>query len=265
MKRLNCILFHDIYTSDPAESGFNGSGAEHYKLPVAEFERHLCGLQQVLDSPPVLITASGTDAVTGQTPCAITVDDGGISYYTNVAARLEAMNWRGHCFVTTDRIGRPGFLAKQHIRELHARGHVIGSHSVSHPRRFSACKWIEMVDEWEWSRRTLQDILGTDVTSASIPGGYFSRRVAQAARTAGLTMLFTSEPETRIRHIDGCAVFGRFTVRNGHRSDFVMRLAQGNAAVRYREWAIWNGKKTLKHVMGAGYPQFAQWLLRFGG
>ncbi|MGH8370953.1 MAG: polysaccharide deacetylase family protein, partial [Gammaproteobacteria bacterium] len=137
MKRLNCILFHDIYTNDPAESGFNGPGAEHYKLPVTEFERHLRGLQQVLDGPPVLITASGTDTITGQVPFAITVDDGGISYYTNVAARLEAMNWRGHCFVTTDRIGRPGFLTKQHIQELHARGHVIGSHSVSHPRRFS--------------------------------------------------------------------------------------------------------------------------------
>ncbi|MGH8369977.1 MAG: hypothetical protein ACRESC_03255, partial [Gammaproteobacteria bacterium] len=105
---------------------------------------------------------------------------------------------------------------------------------------------------------------GADVAAASIPGGYFSRCVAQAARTAGLTELFTSEPETRIRHVDGCAVYGRFTVRNGYRSDFVMRLAQGNATVRYREWAIWNGKKILKQVLGTGYPQFAQWLLRFG-
>ena len=66
-----------------------------------------------------------------------TFDDGGVSYYTVVADRLEAQGWRGHCFVSTDFIGQRGFLTAAQIRELDARGHVIGSHSASHPARFS--------------------------------------------------------------------------------------------------------------------------------
>lgn len=263
MKQLFSILFHDVYADDSTLSGFAGPGAERYKIPLTDFDAHLYGLRRIFSDPPALVTQP-IPAVTGRFPFAITVDDGGVSYYTEVAARLEAVNWRAHCFITTDRIGQRGFLARHHIRELHARGHIVGSHSVSHPARFAACKWEQMVSEWERSRKTLQDILGSDVTCASIPGGGFSRRVAQAASSAGLSVLFTSEPELRVRNLDGCDIYGRFTVRKGCRVDFVTRLVQGNAAARYREWTIWNGKKLLKGMLGAAYPQFAQWMLRPG-
>ena len=255
MKRALTLLYHDVYGTDPAESGFPDSGARRYKIPLADFERQLTRLEAAVDSSPSV--APGNLWPDGNMPFAITVDDGGISYYTQIAERLEIRGWRGHCFVTTGWIGRPGFLDAPRLRELHARGHVMGSHSVSHPQRFTACSWDEMLREWSESRKTLQDILGTDVTSASVPGGYFSARVARAARAAGLTTLFTSEPQTRVREIDGCRVFGRYTLRYGSPVDMPARLARGELPVQLAQWSAWNAKKVLKTMLGGGYPRLA--------
>lgn len=259
MTRLLSLLYHDVYVDHPAESGFGGAAAERYKIPLSDFEQQLAGLDRVLARAPVLVTGSG-GAVDGEVPVALTVDDGGLAYLSLIADRLEARGWRGHCFVTTDRIGRPGFLHKRHLRELQARGHVIGSHSASHPGRFAACSPQEMLREWSSSRRVLQDILGNDVTTASLPGGYFSARVARTAAQAGLEALFTSEPETRVREISGCAVFGRFAIRRGNGADYPARLVARAPTALYGAWLGWNAKKGLKALLGPGYPGFAGWL-----
>lgn len=257
MNRALSLLYHDVYAVSPSESGFSERAARHYKLPVRDFECQLDRLAETVDSAP-LVTMDEAGETAGGIPFAITVDDGGLSYHSHVAERLEARGWRGHCFMTTGWISRPGFLDAAKLRELHARGHAIGSHSVSHPRRFAACSWDEMLKEWSESRKALQDILGADVTSASVPGGYFSPRVAYAAEVAGITTLFTSEPETRIRQIGGCRVFGRYTLRDGSPVDLPARLARGELPVLYAEWASWNAKKALKAVLGAGYPRLAR-------
>lgn len=242
MKRALALLYHDIYAADPGESGFAALGAQHYKIPLREFESQLARLSAVEASTPLLLT----------------VDDGGVSFYTEVAKRLEARGWRGYCFMTTDWIGRKGFLDAAQLRELHARGHMIGSHSVSHPPRFASLAPVEMLREWSDSRKVLQDILGADVDCASVPGGYFSRRVAVAARAAGFTRLFTSEPERRVRDVMGCEVYGRYTLRRGAAADLPARLARGEAAALWTAWLAWNGKKSLKAVLGTSYPKLAR-------
>lgn len=258
MRRLLSLLFHDVYEVQPEESGFTGTAAERYKLPLVDFEEQLRRLAEVAAGPLWLATRPG---VVGGPALALTVDDGGVSYHSLVAERFEARGWHGHCFVTTGRIGRRGFLHARHLRELHARGHVIGSHSMTHPARFASCPQQEMLREWRDSRRALQDILGAEVNAASVPGGYFSARVAKAAAAAGFSVLFTSEPETRVRKIAGCSVFGRFTLRHGSRRDQAARLASGEPAALYGAWAAWNAKKMLKALLGPGYPQIAA---RFG-
>ena len=256
-----CVLLHDVYERDLSESGFSGPTADRYKLTMTEFEEQLAGLVRVRDDKPILALESSW-AGRGTMPFAITVDDGGVSYYTTVAERLEALGWRGHCFVTTGFIGRPGFLKARHIRELHARGHLIGTHSVTHPHRFASCQWEEMVHEWKESRKVLQDILGDDVTVGSVPGGYFSRRVAQAADEAGLKAIFTSEPETRVRRVGECEVIGRFTLRAGCQPELSGRIANLRRTTLFREWAVWNAKKVLKCFLGSGYPRIAAWVVR---
>lgn len=242
MKRTLALLYHDVYAAEPGESGFAEPGAQHYKIPLRDFESQLDRLAATEVTVPLLLT----------------VDDGGMSFYTQVAERLEARGWRGHCFMTTGWIGRKGFLDATQLRELHARGHVIGSHSVTHPRRFAALAPVEMLREWSDSRKALQDILSADVGCASVPGGYFSRRVAVAARAAGFTRLFTSEPEMRVRDMAGCQVYGRYTLRRGDTADLPARLARGEVTALWTAWLAWNGKKALKAALGASYPKLAR-------
>jgi len=237
------LLFHDVFLSDPRESGFASPAADRYKLSLPEFEEQLRGLARA------------------EFPCVLTVDDGGVSFYTVAADRFEALGWRAHALVTTDRIGKTGFLTAAQIRELDARGHTIGSHSATHPARFSACPVAEMLREWTRSLRVLEDILGHEVTTASVPGGYFSSDVARTAQESGIRTLFTSEPTTRVSRERGCLIMGRFTVRPGAREDYCARIVSPPARTRQVEWAGWNAKKLIKPLLGSTYARVADWLL----
>jgi peptidoglycan/xylan/chitin deacetylase (PgdA/CDA1 family) len=234
------LLFHDVYATDPRESGFASEAADRYKLSVGAFDAHL-----------------GAIADAGDTPFLITVDDGGVSYYTMLAERLEARGWRGHCFVSTNQIGMRGFLDATQIRELDRRGHLIGSHSASHPTRFSICTPAQMREEWTVSRTVLEDILGHEVTIASVPGGYYSKAVARSAAASGVRMLFNSEPVTKLDEVDGCSVAGRFTIRRGDPPALSKRLLLPAPWARWSAWTKWNAKGLAKPILGPAYMRVA--------
>ncbi|OFW38463.1 MAG: hypothetical protein A3F70_01490 [Acidobacteria bacterium RIFCSPLOWO2_12_FULL_67_14] len=259
------LLFHDVYVGGPRESGFTSTAADRYKLPLSVFEAQLARLADVCPLPPALATqvccGANPSGSTHNRTFLITVDDGGVSYYSLVADRLEALGWRGHCFVTTAMIGQPGFLSAAQIRELDARGHVIGSHSVSHPPRFTACTRDRMRREWCDSRAALEDLLGHEVRVASLPGGYYSPAVAQTAHEAGLAVLFNSEPTTAVRTAATLLVAGRYTIRRGDHVDTARRLVQPTPWTRCAAWAAWNAKAVFKPVFGGSYVRVADWIL----
>ena len=265
MMRMVSLLFHDVYAADPRESGFASDAADRYKLSASAFEAQLQGLASVRADAPLLAGEPGSlessESQAGHSPFLITVDDGGVSYYTMLADRLEALGWRGHCFISTDAIGSRGFLDAAQIRELDARGHVIGSHSASHPSRFSACSVDRMREEWTRSRQVLEDLLGHAVVVASVPGGYYSRTVAHSARDAGLRILFTSEPITSIHDEQGCTSVGRFVIRRGDAADTARRLVLPSPWTRWNAWARWNAKGAIKPILGPAYMRVADVVL----
>lgn len=256
MNRLITLLFHDVYVHSPGESGFSGAGADRYKLHEKAFKAQLAALASVRADLPVLVTDKDWSTAAG-TPFAFSVDDGGLSYHSVLAPLLAAYGWRGHCLITTNQLGCAGFLRPHHIRELHAAGHLIGSHSVTHPPRFDTLDWAQLVAEWTRSKAVLEDIIGAPVTVASVPGGYYSRRVALAARTAGLEFLFSSEPKAQALDVNGCLVLGRFTLRRDSPPGLAALLVGTRQSSRMRQWLAWNGKKVLKKSLGSGYAQLS--------
>jgi len=253
------IMYHDVVEGDDFEaSGFPGRDAALYKLGRKQFAEQLQaikaaapgGARRIFD-PPIGPAASFV----------ITFDDGGASAYTTIADMLEQYGWRGHFFITTDYIGRPAFMSRTQIRELHRRGHVIGSHSCSHPARISSCRWEEIVREWAASALVLSDILGEKVRAASVPGGFYSRKVAQAASLAGIEWLFTSEPTARQIWVDGCRVLGRYTIQRWMSPQTVAGLATGRIQPRLRQMFLWNTKKLTKSLGGKYYLKARKSLL----
>lgn len=250
--RVISLLYHDVLEPGaPVESGFPGGDARVYKLDRAEFARHLQALSAhvrpgVLD----LDGLSGQDGPAAGGTVLITFDDGGVSAYAPTADMLEERGLRGHFFVTTDYVGKPGFLDAAQVRALRARGHVIGSHSCSHPPRMSHLDDESLRREWGRSGQALADLLGEPVVTASVPGGYYSARVARAAAAAGFRALFNSEPTSRVGWVDGCMVLGRYSVQRGVPAERAAAMAAGQLLPRARQAAFWGAKKVLKAAGG---------------
>ena len=183
-------------------------------------------------------------------PVLLTFDDGGVSAVTHVADMLDEFDWKAHFLITAGRIGTPGFLDGPQIQELRRRGHIIGSHSYSHPIRMAHCSAAELDDEWQRSVLCLTGILGEPIQVASVPGGYYSRPVALAAARAGIKLLFTSEPVTRSQTVDGCLVLGRFTAKRGHPPQRSAAIAAGDRRLQISEYLYWNAKKAAKALLG---------------
>lgn len=254
------LLYHDVVPAGrPDASGFQSPDADIYKLTVEEFGRHLAAIAATTATPPTTIAPSSARSQTGR-PVLMTFDDGGASAL-RAAEMLEALGWRGHFFVTTDYIGTPGFMDADAVRRLHARGHLVGSHSASHPPRMSACTRPQLDREWRDSVGRLADILGEPIEVASVPGGYYSREVAAAAAAAGIRVLFNSEPVTRVHEVDGCLVIGRFGVQQGVSAAWAAAVARGDRAPRLRRYLFWNGKKLLKRVGGDGWLRMRRRLI----
>jgi peptidoglycan/xylan/chitin deacetylase (PgdA/CDA1 family) len=253
------LMYHDVVDSRSADtSGFVGPDADLYKLDRECFADHLRVLAEVLPTNPQRVTDHlPRDA----TPVYLTFDDGGVSAHTRTADMLEERGWRGHFFVTGGAVGTSGFLSPAEIRELGDRGHVVGSHSWSHPLRMARCDRSTLLEEWSRSKTFLEELLGAPVNTASVPGGYYARRVAEAAAEAGIEALFTSEPIVRTRRIGSCRVFGRFTVQRWTSASMAAALATGRMAPAARQYLLWNAKKLVKIVGGNRYLEIRRRLL----
>ncbi len=250
------LLFRDVYTRDPDESGFVAPGTHVAKMRVDAFDAVLAALLELQRQPVILAPGLVDD----RSSFALTVDDGGLSYYTLVADRLESLGWRGHCFVCADMVGTRGFLDRRQIRELDERGHLIGGHLTFTSAVFSARNWNRMFDEWRASRMFLEDLLGHAVTVASVRGGFVSSRAAYRAAQSGLALLFTSEPYPSVRTRGGCALAGRFAVHRASQPALTTAaLASLVPSVIRREWAVWSAKQLLKPLLGAAYPRLGLW------
>jgi peptidoglycan/xylan/chitin deacetylase (PgdA/CDA1 family) len=234
-------------------SGFPGPAAAAYKVTPDALAGHLDFLRSLAESDPTLRRARGGDDPAE--PWLLTFDDGGESALSEVAPLLEERGYRGHFFVTTGSIGRPGFLSGAQVQELRSRGHRIGSHSHSHPLMMARLSAGEMRDEWTRSTGVLADLLGQPVVTASVPGGYFSPQVAEAARDAGIAQLFTSEPTARVAAYDGVVVYGRYVIRRGQAPGFAAAVVRGDGLTVALEALSWNAKKALKAMMGDSYVQ----------
>jgi len=258
------IMYHDVVEDAKFESsGFAGEGANIYKLRREDFARQLEAIRAVVPEGAVSVIARRRP-LGHPTPVFLTFDDGGSSAHWPIAAMLESYGWRGHFFVTTSRIGSSGFLSQPQVRDLHRRGHAIGSHSHTHPTRMDALPAQAMEKEWRQSLDRLSDIVGEPVKLASVPGGYYSRVVARTAAAAGIEVLFNSEPTAGAAVLDGCLVLGRYVVKRGMGPEWAAGFAAGWRKPRWKQAALWKAKRLAKMLGGGVYLKLRESMLNRG-
>jgi peptidoglycan/xylan/chitin deacetylase (PgdA/CDA1 family) len=242
------LMYHDVVAPGRfGDSGISGADADLYKLEQPDFRRHLDAVARVAKDRVGIVT----DAIDGQSVF-LTFDDGGASAPW-IARELEQRGWRGHFFITTDWIGKPGFVTAAELRAMHAAGHVIGSHSASHPLRLSGLERSAIAREWRESVQALGESLGAAVTVGSVPGGFYSREVAETAAESGIRTLFTSEPTEQAWQVGDCVMLGRYFVQSGMTPEVAASFAGGPAGPRRKQRTMWKLKKIAKSLGGDLY------------
>ena len=152
------VMLHDVLPEGRplGDSGFTGPGPDRYKIRLPLFEAMARRAR-----------AAGT---------VLTFDDGGRSALDVVAPVLAEHGLRGEFFVATARLGTPGFLDRRGVGELAAAGHVVGSHSHTHPEVMPALSDEQILAEWRTSIAVLEDVTGRPVEYASVPNGFTEPR-----------------------------------------------------------------------------------------
>lgn len=231
--KLISLIYHDIETARTDR---------RYSFSIADFRDHLAAIKETVGGAPEV--PGGAPDMSG---FALTFDDGHWGWL-QAAEALQELQWKASFFVVTGRIGKAGAVDRSDIKRLAGMGHVIGSHTVDHPPQMSKRDDAFILDQWSRSKAALEDILGREVTSAAVPGGFYSARVGRAADAAGLKYLFTSEPVVTSWDVGGCRILGRFALTNGMSSRKIARIAAGARSEHARQYLAWNLKKAVKSV-----------------
>jgi peptidoglycan/xylan/chitin deacetylase (PgdA/CDA1 family) len=256
------LEYHDVLAGDGAESGFAGAGPRRYKITWPTFREHLERIGEVVPVPPSVVGPAAGDG--GASSWSLTFDDGGASAL-EVGEELLRREWRAYFFVTTSLVGTAGFMDADAIRALDAMGHVIGSHSVTHPSRMAALPPQELLYEWQASVDALSELVGKEIRTGSVPGGLYGAHVATAAVRAGIETLFTSEPVRTPRKVAGCHVIGRYAIRETTSARDAAAAAAGDPSVWLRQYAGWNLRKPAKAIGGRHYDRLRGTLLAARG
>lgn len=136
----------------------------------------------------------------GKSVC-LTFDDGYDCFHRNVVPALQPLGASAVVFVISDFIGRTNewdvrlsykpfrHMTAQQIKEVAAMGFEVGSHSRSH-RDLTRLSPVVLKEELSSSKKSLEDLIGSEVDALSFPFGRYNRATAEAAFEAGYRRLF---------------------------------------------------------------------------
>jgi peptidoglycan/xylan/chitin deacetylase (PgdA/CDA1 family) len=203
--RLVVLMYHDISEPDSDRA---------YTVSVR-------ALEAVLD---VATVETG-----GRIPCHLTFDDGHLGTYLRALPLLAARGVETTLFVTVRFLGLPGFMDAAMVREWHAAGQRVGSHTLTH-RPLTSMDERDVKVELRESKLRLEDMIGAPVTEFAFPGGNESRRVRELAFSAGYSRLYTSAPSFARA---GGPVLPRFVMRSGTPASAVAALRSGRIPMAF--------------------------------
>jgi peptidoglycan/xylan/chitin deacetylase (PgdA/CDA1 family) len=221
------LLYHELRTA-PSEYS--------YVTAPAAFQKHVDLFAQLR-----------TNGNAGLCP-EVTFDDGHISNFEYALPILQSRDLKARFFITVGWAGqRAGYMGWTELRQLQEAGQAIGAHGWTHTL-LTHCSEKELQVELNQARLTLEDKLGTSITTMSLPGGRYNRRVLAACEKAGYQQVYTSEP--RVESSPLAATLGRLNIRGDMQLAWIRNLfeADGNVlAGLARQYRI---KAAAKKMLG---------------
>jgi len=121
-------------------------------------------------------------------------DDGGV-LDLKVADILEKYGLFATFYIIVDKIGKEGFLTWEQVRELEKRGHIIGSHTVTHPSDLKVLYDEPLHYEIQNSKDMIEAVLGHSISKFCYPRGRYDDRVkAFVAKVGYVEARVTGKP-----------------------------------------------------------------------
>jgi peptidoglycan/xylan/chitin deacetylase (PgdA/CDA1 family) len=254
--RWAALCYHDVLPEATAAGG----GPQRFDVPLASFELMLdtiaeanlrgCSVAEALAAP-------GTGRV------AITFDDGNVGQFEHAAPALRARGMTATFYVTTDWVGRPGFVSWDQLRQLKAWGMSVQSHSRSHPF-LSELDAAALERELADSRARLDAELAQTTTEIAFPGGDPPRRalrrmLADAGYTVALGTRWGMNDDSGA---DPRRPLKRCTVRGATDPAWAERVIRGDAALSFHNWPRESLLRSIRSSLGpTRYSRWRRWLL----
>jgi peptidoglycan/xylan/chitin deacetylase (PgdA/CDA1 family) len=224
------LTYHEI---EPEPS------SDLYRISRDELERHLQLVAELrharrpLASPPV-----------------VTFDDGHESNFRYAPLLLAKYGCRAIFFITAGFIeSHPTSMTWSQVRELASLGHEVQSHSWSH-RCLTHCSPVDLREQLQRSRETIEERIGMPVDAISIPYGRWNPRVLEACAKSGYRRVYTSDPWLPPAEREGVDVRGRLTIRNTIRPEDLRRLLTMHGLPLRLQQAKYQFKQTVKRILG---------------
>jgi peptidoglycan/xylan/chitin deacetylase (PgdA/CDA1 family) len=221
------LLYHELR---PSESQYS------YVVDTQMFEKHIDLFVQVRKAENSSLWPE------------VTFDDGHISNFEYAAPILQSRGQTARFFITVGWTGtKPGYMGWPELRSLHEAGQSIGAHGWTHTL-LTHCRDEDLQTELSTARLTLEDKLGTSITTMSLPGGRYNRRVLSACEQAGYTQVYTSVP--RAESLPLGVTVGRLNIRGDMRPEWISNLFQPDSSVLVSLDRQYRMKATAKALLG---------------
>lgn len=168
------IMYHRVISSSK-ELGRYDLGEQPYIIDQSTFLRQM----EILTENGYRGRSLGDIEIEGikKGDVLLSFDDGSASDVEIVLPILKQYGHRAEFFITTNWIGRKGFLSPFQILELANAGMGVGSHGMTH-RFLSDLSSEVVIEELKNSQQELEMILNRPVVSMSFPGGRFPVNMA---------------------------------------------------------------------------------------
>ncbi len=251
------LMYHGTLIDKNQKPPAREVGAELYDVPIENFHEQMEFLHKHDFWVTMLEEIKSNSEAGSIKRTVLTFDDGELNNFSGAFQVLKEFEFPAYFFVTVNRIGRPGYMNWDKLKELHKCGMVIGSHGLNH-EILTDLDDQQLEKELRDSKSSLEKILKTEIKYFSVPRGFWNERVVCTARDAGYKTIFVSGiPQES--HPDCC--IGRIPVMG---SWSLKRFAQAlNDRIPWNEAMVELIKTLSKRVLGSkGYDQLRSNLLK---
>jgi peptidoglycan/xylan/chitin deacetylase (PgdA/CDA1 family) len=191
--QLPILVYHYFGTSRKATTGIKEEDVA-FITPVDLFIEHLGYLKgegyEAISFETLLAARRGEKQLPPK-PIIISIDDGHRSVAEFAAPELRKMRWPAELFVIPARVGDPGYLQWQELRELGTFDLASQSHGMTH-RLLNRLSAEEVEAELAESKRLIGEKTGIAVQALAVPMGGYPRMVYKVSLATGYRVVCTS-------------------------------------------------------------------------